>query len=265
MLLSWASEPYVGAWRWVVALAGVGLLLARAVRDLRRAPPDPRRAKEYAFLLATTLAAVAYGSALDQGTVTLSPGYFLEGKDLASDPRPLRVAVAWLAVEASWWPGLVLGAVLLLANNPGAPGRPPPLGYPALARAALVPLAGAALGGALGAGLCGARPAPLFGWLGANPLGMVEAARDLVPPRQVRAFLVVWGIHGGTYAGALAGGLAAAGLVRAQRRRAASRSGSGSRPDGSRADGLERPGDQARAPGSAGAPGSSSSGANGGS
>jgi hypothetical protein len=106
----------------VIALVGVTILAGLAVRDIARNRTDTRRAKEYAFLLATTLAAVVYGVLHDQLTVTISPEYFLEGKGLADDPRPLRLAVGLLAVRASWWVGLALGAALLVANNRDAPG-----------------------------------------------------------------------------------------------------------------------------------------------
>jgi hypothetical protein len=122
--------------RTLLATMCIGALAARAAWDLARRPRDPRRAKEYAFLLLTTVAATLYAVAHDEVTVTISPEYFLVGKGLADDPRPLRVAVTLLAIRSSWWVGLAGGAVLLLANNPRA-GGPPQLPYGLLVRAAL--------------------------------------------------------------------------------------------------------------------------------
>ncbi|MDC3960939.1 hypothetical protein [Polyangium jinanense] len=63
----------------------------------------PRFDREGAVLLVvTTILALAYGITHDHLTATLSPEYFLFGKDLASDPRPFRWAVTLLGAKASW-------------------------------------------------------------------------------------------------------------------------------------------------------------------
>jgi hypothetical protein len=182
------------------------VLVALVVRDVVR-NRDTRRAKEYAFLLATTLAAVVYGVVHDQVTVTISPEYFLEGKGLATDPRPLRVAVVWLAVRASWWVGLAVGAGLLIANNPRRAGRPPQLPYAELATVATVAMLAACVGAVVGAINI------------ADPLGLAADVRTFVSADRVRAFLLVWGIHAGSYAGAIVGALYGVSVVVVRRRR----------------------------------------------
>jgi hypothetical protein len=192
--------------RLLVAFAAVAVLVGLAARDVARDGRDTRRAKEYAFLLATTFAAVAYGVLHDQLTVTLSPEYFLEGKGLAADPRPLRWAVALLAVRASWWIGLALGAAFLIANNPRRSGRPPQLPYAELGRLAAFPLVAACVGAAAGAVNA------------TDPLGLGPSLQSLVPHDRARAFLLVWGVHTGSYAGAVLGATYSVVLIVVRRR-----------------------------------------------
>jgi hypothetical protein len=172
--------------------------------DLVRHPENPRRAKEYAFLLFSTALAVAYGTVHDQVTVTISPEYFLNGKEIRTEGRPLRVAVAILAVQATYWVGLLSGAALLIANNPAAR---PQLPYRALARICAIPLICAAAGAALGSAVFALDP------FGAGPVAC-ELGGESGPLR----FLVVWGIHAGSYLGGLAGAIAAVVAVRRARR-----------------------------------------------
>jgi hypothetical protein len=202
-VLGWWDESF--AWRLGLAVA---LFATLGVRDRLRHPEDPRRAKEYLFLAFAGALAVAYGVAHDHVTATISREYFWRAKGLVYDPRPFRRAVTVLAARASLGPGLLAGAALLLANNP-APARPS-LGYPALARLALVPLAAAAGGAALGSAL-----------FAADVFELREAAVDFAGNPGATRFLVVWGIHAGSYAGAAIGTAAAVVLVRKRRRRAA--------------------------------------------
>ncbi len=153
------------------------------------------RLREYGFLLFATTTAIAFAVAHDQLTATISPEYFLTGKGLASDPRPFRLAVAILAAKASYWVGLVIGTALLVANNPSP--RRAQLGYPVLIRLAALPLV-FAVG-------CAALGAIAFAVL---DLGLSTAA-VLAGPAAARRFLVVWGIHAGSYLGASVGGIAA--------------------------------------------------------
>jgi hypothetical protein len=183
--------------RVFIAVGGVAILGAMALLDYLQHPENPTRLEECAFLVYTTLAAVAYGIAHDHLTATLSPEYFLRWKGLADDPRPFRWAVTVLAVRASFAVGLIAGVVLLVANNP-LPGRAsrgglPRLSYGELARLSLLPLASAALF-ALTCGVANAR----------LQIGAATAG-DYVIQGQVGAFVTVWAVHAGSYAGALVG------------------------------------------------------------
>jgi alpha-beta hydrolase superfamily lysophospholipase len=166
------------------------------------------RAKEYGFLLYAMLAAAAYAVAHDHVTATISPEYFLYGKGLAEDPRPFRWAVTLLAVRASVAAGLLGGALLLLANNPRRSGQPPQLTYRALVKLSLIPIATAALF------------AVISGIINSSAqLGADEALALGVVHYRVWRFVIVWGIHVGSYAGALLGSVATAILVFARRRK----------------------------------------------
>lgn len=185
--------------------AGLAFFLVLALIDWCRNPANPRRAKEYAFLGVVTLAAAAFGVGHDHATATISPEYFLDGKELARDPRPFRVAVTLLAIRGTYWVGLILGVALLIANNP-SPARLQ-LGYRELARLALLPLGLAVLAGALGGAL--------FDLL--DPFALRPAAREIAGPRAAGRFLVVWGVHWGSYVGGALGGVAAVAAVRVRR------------------------------------------------
>lgn len=156
--------------------------------------------REYAFLLSTTALSVSFAVAHDEITATLSPAYFLVAKGLQNDPRPFRSAVAFLAVRASYWVGLVLGTALLVANNPSR--RRPQLGYPLLFRLTGLPIGAAVLGASL------VGPFFRFADLGLHSTAVAYAGQAGAPD-----FLLVWGIHAGTYVGAFAGGTAAVVIV----------------------------------------------------
>jgi hypothetical protein len=195
------------AWaRAFVVVAGLAILAGRAIYDIAVNGREASRAKEYAFLLLTMFAAVAYGIVHDHLTATISPEYFLVWKGLSTDPRPWRVAVTFVAVRSSWWAGLLVGACFLLANNPNTSGRRR-LRFGELARFALLPL-GAAV---MTAAACGAVNV-------LDPFGLAAGVEPLVARSRLGAFMFVWGIHFGSYAGALVGGAWATWRIVATRR-----------------------------------------------
>ncbi len=181
----------------LLALVACGELLLRG----------PRRAtrwREYAALLAAGLVGGAFGAAVDQLSVTLSPDYFELGKGIAPGPG-LRARVAALGLQAGITAGLIAGGVLLAARGHG-PSAPT---LAATARATPAVLLGALAGGPLGAVTLG----PL------DPLGLrAELGPLLSDPARVRAFCWVWGLHAGVYAGAALGLGVAAWRVRRSRR-----------------------------------------------
>jgi len=167
----------------------------------------PRFGREDAVLfVVTTSLALAYGITHDHLTATLSPEYFLFGKDLANDPRPFRWAVTVLAAKACWPMGLLAGMALRFANEPSErlPQRLPLrrlLGFVA------IPMMTAALA----ALMLGASPVSF------DPWDQRAIAEMLAGSTHVAAFVRVWRVHIGSYVGGALGLLLAVALVRRRR------------------------------------------------
>ncbi len=195
---------------------GVAIFAVLATVDLRRHGRAATRWREYGVLLACVGAALAYGAVNDQVTVTISPEYFLYGKELAKvvgDPPSSAGALRWEAalvgLKATWSAGLLIGVVLLVANNPWR-------GVPRLANRRLVGLLPVVLLSAATlavAGGCVGHAGGMTHWQ-ADFEDQVRA--DLWRPRR---YMATWGVHLGGYVGGLLGTVWAAGIVVARRRR----------------------------------------------
>ena len=197
---------------------GVAVFGALAVVDLRRHGRAATKWREYAVLLAAVAAALLYGAVNDQVTVTISPEYFLQAKELAKvvgDPPASMAALRWEAakvgLKATWSAGLLFGVALLLANNPWR-------GWPRLPNRRLVAtlplILFAAAGFAVAFGLAG-HAGYLTEWDADFP-PLVKA--NLWRPRR---FMATWGVHLGGYVGGLVGTALAVSSVVANRRRLA--------------------------------------------
>ncbi len=97
---------------------GLMALSALLVADLRRYGRASPRLREYSFLCATAVAAIAYGIAHDWVTCGLSPDYFSIGKGIASAESGFSADIVLLATKAAFSAGLLVGVALLVANNP---------------------------------------------------------------------------------------------------------------------------------------------------
>jgi hypothetical protein len=107
---------------------------------------------------------------------------------------------------ASWSAGLFIGLALLVANNPKT--GLPQLGYRELARMLAMPLlcsAAFAVSGAVAGLACAPAVAAR---LGLDYLGLEDP----------RAFVVVSGIHAGSYLGGLVGAVSAFVVIRRRRK-----------------------------------------------
>lgn len=166
------------------ALAGALLLSVLAYVEWRK-HRRLSRLREYAFLFAMAGLAIVYAVVHDIFTFALAPEYFFVLKNVAGDT--FFPNVAWLAARAGWTAGLAIGLGLLIANNPS---RYEQLSYAALAKHVRFPLVWS-LAAAVGGGLYARywMPDALLGW-------------GLEYPRAV---VTVWGVHIGSYAGALLG------------------------------------------------------------
>jgi hypothetical protein len=200
-------------------IAGVSILAALAAFDLYRNRRNATRWREYAVLLACCVGAIAYGVVNDQITSSISWEYFYYGKDLdralgprvPPDPLKLHLFAALVGVKATGSAGLIIGVVLLVANNPSRK-------WPRLSNVQLVAqlslifaitAAVASVGGVLG----------YFGML----KGWHEDFEWMVRGDHWRParFMAVYGVHLGGYLGAVIGlGLA---VVRIRWRRKRSR------------------------------------------
>jgi hypothetical protein len=196
-------------------LVGSAIFAWLAIADIRKHGKGATRFREYAVLLAAVGTALLYGAINDQVTVTLSPEYFLNGKELdkvLGDHPPmdrLRWEAAKVGLKATWTVGLIFGVVLLIGNNPI--GTLPRLRN----RELLVYLPGivlvAVVLGAVG------------GWLGYHGYltGLDSDFASMVDANVYRPkrFMSAWGVHLGGYIGGAVGTMAAVALVLVRRYR----------------------------------------------
>jgi hypothetical protein len=182
---------------------GILVLAALAIVDLRQKGRDATRWREYVFLALCVAVAMVYGILNDQVTCRISWEYFYYGKELAPilgpdtppDPMALRLQALRIGAAATWWASLIIGAAMLIANNPSRRG--PQLPYPRLI---------ARLPAILGiTALC----AIVFGFAGYHYFlnGISPDFQNLADTNLWRPhrFMTVYGIHlGGYIGGALA-------------------------------------------------------------
>jgi hypothetical protein len=198
---------------------GLSIFAFLAITDLHRNGKRARRWREYAFLAAVVAIAMLYGIINDQITSAISWEYFYYGKELSPilgpQTPPDRAAMRWQAakvgMQATWTVGLILGSVLLIANNPSK--SKPQLTFPRLF--AFVP---AVL-------LFTALLAILFAFIGSRG-GLNWCSEDFRQMAQTNLFrpshfMTAWGANLGGYIGGIAGGVIAVCRVLAARSRAA--------------------------------------------
>jgi hypothetical protein len=182
---------------------GAGIFVALATIDLVRNGSRATRWREYAFLLAATAFAMLYGMANDRIAVGISWEYFYYGKGLSDqlgptvppDTAAIHRAAVGVGLRATWTVGLLIGAILLIANNPRLNRRQ--VSYRILL--GMLPLIGvvATFGAGVG-GFVGSH-----GWLNWTNAGLSEIWRDNeFRPTQ---FLAVYGINLGGYVGGAIG------------------------------------------------------------
>jgi len=216
----------INIWHWLVytdggllsrIAIGTAIFAALAIIDLRKHGRSATRWREYLVLVISVLAALIYGAINDQITVTISPEYFLYGKELAhviGDNPPmgqLRWEAAKVGLKATWTVGLIFGVFLLLANNPY--GSLPRLRNRKLMMYVPMILLTAAACGVVG-GLLGYR-----GFL----IRFDSDFQDMVAVNLYRPkrFMCAWGVHLGDYIGGLLGTIAAVAVIIHRRTRGA--------------------------------------------
>jgi hypothetical protein len=195
---------------------GAGIFVILAAADLIRHGRKATRWREHAFLLAATALAMLYGVINDRIAAGISWEYFYYGKDLKQqlgpavppDATALNHAAIGVGLRATWTVGLLIGAILLIANNP-RPNRRPVL-YRSLL-VLLILIGGIAACGAIAGGIIGSR-----GWLNWTNRDLAGIWREnLFRPRR---FLAVYGMNLGGYAGGATGLACCALLIHRLRR-----------------------------------------------
>jgi hypothetical protein len=193
----------------------IAVFATLAIADLIRRGRRATRWREYAFLLFCVIVAMIYGIANDQITSRISWEYFYYGKELGPvlgpqippDPTALHWQALRIGIEATWWVGLLTGAVILIANNPSA--RLPSLSYRRL-MARLIPCIATAI---VLAALFGAAGHKYWlNWVSSDFSEMADL--NLWRPHH---FLTAWGIHLGGYLGGAIGAVYAVWSVRRER------------------------------------------------
>lgn len=194
---------------------GASIFILLAVIDLIRRGRCATRWREYLFLLAACAIAMAYGAINDRIASSISWEYFYYGKGLDGqlgprvppDPAALQWAACRVGLKATWSVGLVIGVVLLLANNP-KPGKPQ-LPYRTVLRILpnifLAAACFAAMGGWMG-------NHGWLAWTSTDLRGMLH--EGLFRPRR---FLAVHGMNLGGYVGGAIATIAAAATIRHRR------------------------------------------------
>jgi hypothetical protein len=183
----------------------VALMTVVAWIDWRRHGERATRWREYSFLLVAGILGGLFGVAIDQLTSTISPEYFIFGKGIPNDAA-FRLHVVTLGFQAGFVMGILVGGIYLLANNP-RPDRMS-LSYVHLFRFAVAPLMGAIVAAPISAVVVGHS----------DPLNLAQQFRDVMSPKEINHFRLVWGIHLGLYAGGTMG--AALGVMQIRRSRA---------------------------------------------
>lgn len=178
---------------------GASIFALLGAFDLMQHGRGAQRWREYTFLLFATLAGMTYGVANDAATSSISWEYYFYGKGLADvmppqippDAVALRREAMKIGMKAGGSAGIVIGAALLIANNPRRSRSR--LTYRQLATFVAMIFA-VTIGCSLMLGAAGA-----MGWLlwTNNDLAELWHAGDMRP----RRFVAVYGIHLGAYVG----------------------------------------------------------------
>ena len=184
-------------------LIGVVIFAVFAIYDFRLHGRAATRWKEYAILAICVIAAMAYGIVNDQITCSFSWEFFYYGKglehvlgpDLPPDPAALHWEAAKVAMKATWAAGLILGVLLLLANNPRR--DIPRLKFRELLKWLPIILGITAILAVIG-GFAG-----YMGWL--NGFGQDFQEMWQANVFRPRRFMAAWGANLGAYAGGVVG------------------------------------------------------------
>ncbi|MBI3555644.1 MAG: hypothetical protein HY074_05230 [Deltaproteobacteria bacterium] len=208
------------------------------IYDWQKNPTNPKRAREYLFLFSVMALTIAFAMGHDLITANISKEYFTLGKGLPEQDFTMNLMS--LAVQASYFIGLLVGMLFLVLNNPSRLRRQLPytalyrkLSWPFFFSVALACFFGMLarqtfIGKLLYLYDMGALVefkrtyASILVEMGLHRLAEALHVRAPAPVtplvRPDYAFAVVHAAHWGTYLGAALGTLVAAIRIRLQRR-----------------------------------------------
>jgi len=178
---------------WARALALVVLLVIVAAVDMWYRRGKSTRWKEYSFILAAGLAAGVFGMVTDLITSSISPDYFIFGKQLPAEK--IRLSAMLLGLQAGSSAGVIAGAMCVFVGSRKGAGSRLPVGR--IAMLSWRPLA-------LAVAFAAAFPL-VCGWF--DPFNFVVRLGPALGEIRARKFLVVWHIHCGVYLGLAVGAM----------------------------------------------------------
>jgi hypothetical protein len=181
-------DPYFTG-RILALLLVAGVLSAL---DFRRNGRQSTAWQEYGLIILAGVLGAVVGAANDSITSGISPEYFIYGKGLTQGPH-LRLDAIRYGAQVGFSGGGVAGALLVYLGR--RKSKTPPLLCGFLLRQLWMPAAGAILGGFA---LYLTEPR-------LDPFHLVDQTKSVVPAERFPAFLRVWWIHCGVYAGLLLG------------------------------------------------------------
>lgn len=172
----------------------LGVLVLFALADWMRHRQEATRWREYLFLASAGILGAAFGAMIDLITSSISADYFIAGKGL-SPGVGFKLEVATLGAQAGLVGGVVVGSLLLLANQPREGVVAPPLLLIRLLATCWRVFAFAVLSAILGGGVASiAKPT----WFSIDLEGILDDAA-------IRGFTTVFCTHLGVYVGAVVG------------------------------------------------------------
>ncbi len=170
-------------------IIGLSFFLILGLFDLKK---NPKRLKEYLFLFSITELTMLYGIVHDFITYTISPNYYILGKDIESATQGFNIDVIAIALKATWTVGLIIGVTFLFANNPKK--NQSQLCYKKLYRYLYIPF------------ITSIVTAIIFGSIYyINDRKIRLTFEEMLSIQEYKQFIATWGIHIGSYVGGFLG------------------------------------------------------------
>ncbi len=176
------------------AFFGILFFTFLGYNDYRKNPNNPKKLKEYLFLFSVTIITMLYGIFHDYITYSISKNYFIIAKGLTGLENGFSFNVIKLALIATWTAGLITGVTFLFANNENSKHRQ--LTYKNLYKILLLPLSFSIFFSIFFGS---------FFYINYSILAKITNEDLSSLGGDLPSFMFVWGIHIGSYVGAIIG------------------------------------------------------------